>query len=88
MKRKTLFATLGTSILILLFSQCQTVPQKTEISLTNQSSIDLTDKAISIDRSQLTNLPQGVAYPLVVSTGGDTIASQLNDPDGDKKWDE
>jgi hypothetical protein len=62
--------------------------KKTEISLVNTSSIVLTDKAIFIERSQLRNLPQGAAYPLIISAKGDTIASQLNDLNGDKQWDE
>ncbi len=87
MKRYTLFTFIGT-LLLILFSSCQTATKKTDITLSNTSSIDLTDKAISIERSQLSDLPEGVAYPLIISAKGDTIASQLNDLDGDKKWDE
>ncbi len=88
MKRYTLFAFIGASFLMLLFSSCQTATKKTDITLSNTSPIDLTDKAISIERSQLSDLPEGVAYPLIISAKGDTIASQLDDLDGDKKWDE
>jgi Domain of unknown function (DUF4861) len=88
MKLYRLFSLIGFLLLIFLCSQCQTVSKKTDISLFNTSSIDLTDKAISIERSQLPDLPRGVAYPLVISAKGDTIASQLNDLNGDKQWDE
>jgi len=75
-------------LLIFLLSQCRTAPKKTEIALSNSSTITLTDKAISIKRSQITSPETGNYYPLIISTGGDTIASQLNDLDGDNKWDE
>ena len=88
MKRYTLFAFIGASFLMPLFSSCQMATKKTDITLSNTSSIDLTDKAISIEKSQLSDLPEGVAYPLIISAKGDTIASQLDDLDGDKKWDE
>ncbi|HKZ64727.1 MAG TPA: DUF4861 family protein, partial [Chitinophagaceae bacterium] len=88
MKRHTLFSFIGSLLLILLFSSCQTAPKKTDISLSNTSSIDLTAKAISIERSQLSNLPEGAAYPLIISAKGDTVASQLDDLNGDKQWNE
>lgn len=88
MKRYTLFASAGAAILTLLFSQCQTATKDIEIALTNTATIDLTDKAISIDRSEISDLPEGEVFPLIVSTEGDTIPSQLNDLDGDQKWDE
>ncbi|HKJ40814.1 MAG TPA: DUF4861 domain-containing protein [Sunxiuqinia sp.] len=88
MKRYPLFTFFGALLLTLLFSECRMKPQKAEISLSNTSSIDLTDKAISIDRTKLTNLPETVSYPLIISSNGDTIASQLDDLDGDKQWDE
>jgi len=87
MKQYKLFTLVGSLLLIFLFSRCQT-EERTDISLTNTSSINLTDKAISIEKSQLTDLLQGVVYPLVISDKGDTIASQLNDLNGDNEWDE
>ena len=59
-----------------------------EIILTNTSSLTLTDKAIAIERSRLPNIPKGTVYPLVISTKGDTIPAQLDDLNGDDKWDE
>ncbi|WP_159518087.1 DUF4861 domain-containing protein [Sunxiuqinia indica] len=88
MKRYTLFASAGAAFLTLLFSQCQTATKETKIALTNTTTIDLTDKAISIDRSQISDLPEGDVFPLIISVEGDTIPSQLNDLNNDKKWDE
>ena len=88
MKRQSLLAACGTALIMLLFSQCQMAPKKTEIALANTTSTDLTDKAISIDREQISNLPEGDVFPLIISSKGDTIPSQLDDLDGDKKWDE
>jgi hypothetical protein len=79
----------GTALpLIFLLSQCGRAPEKTEITLSNKSEVNLTDKAISIERSQITSPGMDDQYPLIISARGDTIASQLNDLDGDNKWDE
>lgn len=73
---------------VFLYSQCQIDSGKTKISLTNSSSVDLSDKAISIQRSLLAEIPQGEVFALVISSKGDTIPAQLDDLDGDKIWDE
>lgn len=73
---------------VFLYSQCQINSGKTKISLTNSSSVDLSDKAISIQRSQFSEIPEGKVFPLIVSSNGDTIPAQLDDLDGDKIWDE
>lgn len=78
----------GIFLIVLLFTQCKTGLKNNEIILTNTSSIDLTDKAISIDRSQIPMIPDGIIYPLVISVEGDTVPAQLDDLDGDKTWDE
>jgi hypothetical protein len=72
----------------ILFFQCQIDSGKTEIILTNSSSVELTDKAISIQRSQFIEIPEGEIFPLFVSSDSDTIPAQLDDVDGDKIWDE
>lgn len=72
----------------LLLVQCQTDSGKNAIVLTNSSDIDLTDKAISIERLQLPKVPKGKVFPVLISSGGDTLTSQLDDLDGDNKWDE
>lgn len=59
-----------------------------KIILTNTSSIALKDKAIRIDRAALPAMPAGIVYPLILSAGGDTLAAQLDDLDGDNQWDE
>jgi hypothetical protein len=76
------------TFLALFFIQCQTDSGKIELTLTNNSSVDLTDKAISVERSQLGEIPEGKVFPLIVSLNGDTIPAQLDDLDGDKTWDE
>jgi len=87
MKRLTITLSLAL-LLSLILSQCQTVSPKTEIVLTNTSSIDLFNKAVSIERTQLSNQPESAVHPLIISGQGDTIPSQLNDLNGDNKWDE
>ncbi|MBN2013491.1 DUF4861 domain-containing protein [candidate division KSB1 bacterium] len=71
-----------------LLIQCQSAPEQVNITLANNAAITLTDKAVSIDRSQIKSPGAANYYPLIISAQGDTIASQLNDLDGDKKWDE
>ena len=76
------------TFLALLFVQCQADSGKIDIVLENSASIDLTDKPISIERSQLAEIPEGKVFPLIISSAGDTIPAQLDDLDGDKTWDE
>lgn len=71
-----------------LFMQCETPSTKEAVVLKNPADFDLTDKAISIDRAQLAEVPEGSVFPLIISPDGDTIPAQLNDLDGDQKWDE
>jgi hypothetical protein len=89
-KTKLYFALIASTAmpLIFLLNQCGRASEKTEITLSNKSEVNLTDKAISIERSQITSSEMGNHYPLIISARGDTIVSQLNDLDGDKKWDE
>lgn len=58
------------------------------ITLTNTASIPLTDKPIAIKRAQLSAIPKGTVYPLIMSSKGDTIPVQLDDLNADNKWDE
>ena len=71
-----------------LFFQCQTDSGRTEFVLTNNSAIELSDKAISVKRSQLGEIPEGEIFPLIISSEGDTLPAQLDDLDGDQIWDE
>jgi hypothetical protein len=59
-----------------------------QIFVTNNAAIALTEKPVSIKRSQLSGIPAGVVYPVIFTSANDTIASQLDDVDGDNKWDE
>lgn len=86
--RQTLLRFLGIFSIILLFIQCKTGYNQSQIVLTNDSKIDLIDKAISIQRSRFTKLGSDTRYPLLISTKGDTIPAQLDDRDGDNAWDE
>ena len=88
MKQSFLSVLISSVFLILLLSHCQSSPAKTDIVLSNTSSVKLIDKAVSINRSELSDVTVESAYPLIISAQGDTIPSQLNDLNGDKKWDE
>jgi hypothetical protein len=80
MKLKLFFAFLSIS---LVFS-C--IKEKT-IVLTNNSDIDLKNKPVRISRTSFKDISEKNFFPLVIS-GSDTIPCQLNDLDGDGKWDE
>jgi hypothetical protein len=88
MKRK--FIPLLLFIPLSMLFNCQKAEEQktTEITLTNQSDIDLSDKAISINKSQLKDIPEGEIFPIITNHEGDTIAAQLDDLDGDENWDE
>ena len=88
MNRNSIFTTSSAVVCLLLFGQCRTTPEKTGIMLSNHAAINLTDKAISIERMQLPGIPKGEIFPLIISSEGDTIPSQLNDLNGDNSWDE
>ena len=60
----------------------------TEIILTNSSTVDLNNKAITIGRDHLSSVPDGEFHPLIQNMSEDTIPAQLDDLDGDGKWDE
>lgn len=59
----------------------------TQVVVQNGSDLKLTDEPVSIERSKLIVADSLDQYPLLL-TGKDTIPSQLNDLDGDGKWDE
>ncbi len=85
--KKLLTGALGLSSMLLL-CQCQPKEHATNIALHNTADIELTDKAIAIDRAEFTTIPEGGLFPLVLTETGDTIASQLNDLNGDGSWDQ
>lgn len=69
---------------------CQSEADQTqqELIIKNLSESPLTEKAVAIKREALEEIPEGVMYPLLVTAEGDTVASQLDDLNGDNQWDE
>ena len=61
--------------------------RKTRITLTNPEDLALVDKAISIARGEIPVIPREDAFPILMAAG-DTIPAQLDDLDGDGRWDE
>lgn len=80
---------LPAAFMSLLFIGCKTYKNTTEtgIVLTNNSNLELSDKPISIARNLLPIKDGLYNYPILVYKK-DTIPSQVNDLDGDGKWDE
>ncbi|HMC00275.1 MAG TPA: DUF4861 domain-containing protein [Flavobacteriaceae bacterium] len=76
-------------LIIVLITACKNGEKEafTEIELTNNSNFELIDKPISINRSLIKKIDSVNTYPLIIYKA-DTIPSQLNDLDGDEKWDE
>lgn len=56
--------------------------------MANTSSIVLKDKPISIKRADIRTAGGEEAFPLLRTSEGDTIPSQLDDLNGDGEWDE
>ena len=76
------------SLAIVSIMSCK-AQQKTTIStitLSNNSNIELLDKAITIKRAVI-DKKYIQNFPLLICNN-DTIPSQVNDLDGDGKWDE
>jgi len=71
-----------------IFCACDIHAVGHTIILTNESSVALKDKAVTIKRNDLPNFPAGNNYPVIVNQSGDTVAVQLDDIDGDNIWDE
>lgn len=57
------------------------------IALTNNSDIELSQKAVAVDRALIDREKNSKGFPLL-TRGSDTIPSQVNDLDGDGVWDE
>lgn len=79
---------LSIAFVSMLFIGCKVEqkPQTAKIVLANDSNLELSDKAISIKRSLLKNSVEN-SFPIVLHNS-DTIPAQVNDLDGDGKWDE
>lgn len=70
-----------------LLMACEGKTKRSTIELSNPTSVNLTDKAISIDRTQLTETFSNGLYPYLTASNGDNIPVQLDDLDGDTVWD-
>ena len=77
------------ALLVLLLAGCNQQKKKmsTKVVVHNDSDLKLTDEPVSIPRSRFSVADSLDKYPLLYSDK-DTIPSQLNDLDGDGKWDE
>ncbi len=83
-KNRTLFT------VVLSFMVCKVVAQQkliTTLTLTNTADIKLTDKAVSIRRTFIDSKLNVKGFPQLTFAGA-LIPSQLNDLDGDGRWDE
>lgn len=87
--QKTLKLSLSIVITALSLTACKSIKMEhttSKVVLTNDSNFKLTDKAVSIKRNLLP-VPNANEIPLLLFQN-DTIPSQINDTDGDGKWDE
>jgi len=79
---------LSIALSAMIFISCKAQKlQSTKIVLTNNSDVALSQKAISIKRSTLKLKGTEKYFPIVLQNS-DTIPAQVNDLDGDGKWDE
>jgi hypothetical protein len=85
MKTK-LCLSIALSTMIFISSKAQK-SQVTKIVLTNNSDLELPQKAVSIKRSTLKVKGDEKSFPIILQNS-DTIPAQVNDLDGDGKWDE
>ena len=86
MKTKLYFPIAFTA-LVFASSNAQQKTAGNKIVLKNSSKIALSQKAISIKRDQLSIKDETGQYPILIYKK-DTIPAQVNDLDGDGKWDE
>lgn len=80
---------LPAALTAVLFTNFAIAQNKTlsKIILTNDSKLELSEKAVSIKRNALGKIENGTIYPILLHNN-DTIPAQVNDLDGDGKWDE
>ncbi|PXY46611.1 DUF4861 domain-containing protein [Flavobacterium hydrophilum] len=79
---------LSIALSAMIFISCKAQKsQSAKIVLTNNSDLELPQKAISIKRNTLNTKGIEKSFPIVLQNS-DTIPAQLNDLDGDGKWDE
>lgn len=81
------YTSFALSVLIFVNCNAQKKSNGNTIVLKNTSTIEVPQKAISIKRNQLSVNNQTGTYPVLIYKN-DTIPAQVNDLDGDGKWDE
>jgi hypothetical protein len=87
--KNTIKLYLSSALMTVAFANCN-AQQKVfseKIILKNTSNLALPQKAISIKKGQLLDKVIVGKYPILISKT-DTIPAQVNDLDGDEKWDE
>ena len=88
MKKSIQFGLTITAAVVMLNScSAQKNEAVTKIVLKNTSDIALPQKAVEITRSAFPFIKNAANYPIILHQN-DTIPAQLNDLDGDGKWDE
>ena len=85
--KTNLYLSIAITATILTSCKAQQSTTGTKITLKNTSELVVPQKAITIKRSQLSVKETGTVYPILIYKN-DTIPAQLNDLDGDGKWDE
>ena len=85
--KTNLYLSIAITATILTSCKAQQRTTGTKITLKNTSELVVPQKAITIKRSQLSVKETGTVYPILIYKN-DTIPAQLNDLDGDGKWDE
>ncbi|WP_163407411.1 DUF4861 family protein [Flavobacterium ajazii] len=79
---------LSIALSAMIFLSCKAQKsQSAKIVLTNNSDLELPQKAVSIKRSTLKVKGTEKSFPIVLQNS-DTIPAQINDLNGDGKWDE
>lgn len=87
--KNTFKSYLPVTLAAMLFIGCkaQQNSSSTTITLTNNSEIGLSEKAVTIKRNLIDGNESKKGFPLLIYKK-DTIPSQVNDLDGDGTWDE
>jgi hypothetical protein len=81
-----LYLPVALTVMTLMSCKAQQNKSVSTITLSNNSTIELSDKAVAIKRSGI-DKNNTKNFPLLICKT-DTIPSQVNDLDGDGKWDE
>ena len=85
--KTNLYLSIALTAMILTSCKAQQQSKGTKITLKNTSELTVPQKAIAIKRNLLSVKEDSKVYPILIHKK-DTIAAQLNDLDGDGKWDE